>query len=81
MKKWNVFLGVTWTEDTPTVKKGQFKTDSHMLSREKWHTLGRGRERIVIDENGKYWTYDVKYSVNPKAGFVIDIEVRKSTRQ
>lgn len=77
MKQWNVTLGVRWLSDGDTHKKGEFRTTSHHLARDKWHTIGRGRETILIDEKGEYWKMHVNFR-NEGDDFVIDFDIIKS---
>lgn len=77
MKEWRCLLGVHWDIDEPRIKEGRFITPSHMLAREKWTTLGKGRSRIVKDEQGKTWGMRCRFSLEPNEKFLITVELRK----
>jgi hypothetical protein len=76
MKPWRCLLGVRWLIDEPRIKVGEFVTENHMLAREKWSALGKGRSRVVKDEQGKTWGMACKFHLREDEKFVIDIEIK-----
>lgn len=80
MLAWKKTLGVSWTNESEGKRRGQFVTRSHMLARSKWATLGRNKEKLIQDEEGKIWGIVCEWSAKTDAKgdyFAIDIHLTR----